>query len=115
MEHGKPCGACGETKPLASFYVNSGRPGGRHSTCKECNNKRRAEGRERHRSRYLARTKVSNAVRSRRLVKEPCEVCGSLEVQAHHDDYSKPLDVRWLCDPHHREWHKHNEAKEAAA
>ena len=31
-----------------------------------------------------------------------CEVCGSPKVQAHHDDYSKPLEVRWLCVRHHR-------------
>ena len=23
-------------------------------------------------------------------------------VQAHHDDYSRPLEVRWLCEEHHR-------------
>lgn len=53
---------------------------------------------------------VGRAVRDGRLVRQPCEVCGATEkVQAHHDDYSKPLDVRWLCPKHHAEWHKHNE------
>jgi hypothetical protein len=43
------------------------------------------------------------------LKRQPCEVCGTEEdVQAHHDDYSKPLDVRWLCRKHHREHHKLN-------
>ena len=45
-----------------------------------------------------------------------CEVCGANgvmadgrnEVQAHHDDYNKPLEVRWLCQKHHHEWHKTN-------
>lgn len=49
---------------------------------------------------------------------QPCEVCGKLPmfrdgrvgVQAHHDDYNKPLEVRWLCQPHHHEWHKFNKA-----
>ena len=49
---------------------------------------------------------VSNAVRGGKLTKLPCEVCGStVSVQAHHDDYSKPLVVRWLCVKHHNELH----------
>ena len=38
------------------------------------------------------------------LVKLPCEVCGA-GAQAHHEDYLKPLDVRWLCPVHHRQRH----------
>lgn len=57
---------------------------------------------------------VNNAIRDGNLVRQPCEVCGvsgkrdsgrSL-VHAHHDDYSKPLEVRWLCDTHHNEHHR---------
>ena len=50
---------------------------------------------------------VNNALRDGRLERQPCETCGAI-AQAHHDDYSKPLDVRWLCTKHHAEWHKHN-------
>lgn len=56
-----------------------------------------------------AHVAVGNAVRDGRLRKQPCEVCGEKKAQAHHDDYSKPLAVRWLCVPHHNEQHK-NEA-----
>lgn len=52
---------------------------------------------------FKARSAVSNALRDRRLKRGACEVCGSLRVQAHHADYSKPLDVRWLCFKCHRE------------
>ena len=48
-----------------------------------------------------AHIKVGNAIKSGKLVKEPCEVCGSENVHAHHDDYNKQLDVRWLCPQHH--------------
>jgi hypothetical protein len=57
---------------------------------------------ERYPERYAAHIVVGNAVRDGRLVKQPCEVCGALKVEAHHDDYSKPLDVRWLCNSHHK-------------
>lgn len=51
-----------------------------------------------------ARVAVSNALRDRRLVKGPCQHCGATDkVQAHHHDYSKPLDVEWLCFKCHRE------------
>jgi len=39
----------------------------------------------------------------KQLSKKPCEVCGKLEVEAHHDDYKKPYNVRWLCKHHHEE------------
>lgn len=52
---------------------------------------------------------VNNAIRDKKLFKEPCEVCGSTEsIHAHHDDYLKPLNVRWLCQVHHRQWHDEN-------
>jgi ribosomal protein S27AE len=34
-----------------------------------------------------------------------CSKCGA-KAQAHHDDYKKPLDVRWLCPKHHGEHHR---------
>jgi hypothetical protein len=57
------------------------------------------------RSHHIARWKVGRALKAGRLVKQACEVCGARKVQAHHDDYSKPLDVRWLCLKHHSEHH----------
>lgn len=58
-----------------------------------------------------AREKVARAKRSGRLTQLPCEVCGSAHSQAHHDDYSKPLDVRWLCKIHHSEIHRKYQPK----
>jgi len=39
------------------------------------------------------------------VVARPCDVCGAPKVEGHHDDYAKPLDVRWLCRSHHRKLH----------
>ena len=57
----------------------------------------------RHPKRVKARKKVYTALQSGKLEREPCEVCGAEEdVEAHHEDYDKPLDVTWLCSDHHR-------------
>jgi ribosomal protein S27AE len=53
-----------------------------------------------------AHVAVGNAIRDGRLFRQPCERCGSPKAEAHHDDYTKPLDVRWLCRKHHAERHK---------
>lgn len=56
---------------------------------------------------YRAHGAVNNAIRTGTLTREPCEVCGAREVHAHHDDYNKPLDVRWLCVRCHAGHHKY--------
>jgi len=61
--------------------------------------------RARNPARAKAHWAVANALRNGRMQKQPCEVCGEKEVDGHHDDYSKPLDVRWLCRTHHCEHH----------
>lgn len=48
---------------------------------------------------------LASAVRHNAILKQPCEICGEIKVHAHHDDYSKPLAVRWLCRQHHLEQH----------
>lgn len=55
-----------------------------------------------------AHNAVSNAIREGRLVRpEYCESCGETgEIQAHHEDYTKQLDVNWLCVCCHSKRHK---------
>lgn len=48
---------------------------------------------------------VQQALRNGSLKKEPCSVCGNPNSEGHHEDYSKPLDVMWLCPKHHAERH----------
>lgn len=56
---------------------------------------------------------VRRAIRDGKLIRQPCEMCGldgtypkgRPKVHAHHDNYDKPLDVRWLCVSCHRKVH----------
>lgn len=52
-----------------------------------------------------ARARIRNRIYLGLLERQPCEVCGDVRSHAHHKDYSKPLDVRWLCPKHHKEVH----------
>lgn len=58
--------------------------------------------RENNPEKWKARQAVAHALRSGRLRKQPCR-CGATKVQAHHADYSKPLEVEWVCFACHRE------------
>lgn len=52
---------------------------------------------------YKAQNAVNNALRDGKLKREPCYFCRAEFVHAHHQDYSKPLEVMWLCPRcHHR-------------
>jgi hypothetical protein len=77
----------------------------RHGETPEMAAARQRKYRAKSREKYKAHCAVSNAVRDGRIVRAPCEVCGEKAAEGHHDDYSKPLEVRWLCRKHHTEVH----------
>lgn len=137
---GKRCFKCGEEKPLSEFYKHPRMADGHLGKCKSCTKEdvrqRRLENpavqeydrkrgsrqskdylrkyREENPAKYAAHTAVNNAIRDGKLVKQTsCEECSSeFAVEGHHDDYTKPLEVRWLCALCHRRWHAlHGEAK----
>lgn len=137
----KQCFKCGEVKPLSAFYKHKQMKDGHVNKCKDCNKKDvarhrienidkireydrergnrqdssyLAEWRERYPKKYRAHTMVNNQKRKGNLHEQPCEICGCNNVVAHHDDYDKPLNVRWLCQAHHKQWHaKNGEGKNA--
>lgn len=45
-------------------------------------------------------------------MRKPCEICHDEKTDAHHDDYEKALEVRWLCRLHHMQVHKENSLEE---
>lgn len=61
-----------------------------------------------------AQSAVASAVAAKVLERRACEyfvdwqgrVCGALKTHAHHEDYSRPLDVVWLCPCHHARRHR---------
>lgn len=73
-------------------------------------NKAKVKWSERNPIKTKASRMVSNYVRDGKMSKpDRCECCGvEARICGHHDDYAKPLDVRWLCDLCHRSWHKVN-------
>lgn len=137
----KVCFKCGVEKPLTEFYKHPKMADGHVNKCKECNKRDVTENRnlkihkyreydrergnrqgheyvkdyrERFPKKYAAHVLVNNHLRDGKLEKGPCEICGAEKSVAHHDDYDKPLQVRWLCQVHHKAWHKeHGEAKNA--
>lgn len=59
------------------------------------------------REKQNARQRVYDAIKRGSLVRGACEKCATTQgVTAHHEDYSKPLEVRWLCRPCHGREHR---------
>jgi ribosomal protein S27AE len=56
--------------------------------------------------RHMAHSQVARAIRNGTLVRQPCVRCGEVKSLAHHEDYDKPLEVMWLCQPCHKQRHK---------
>jgi len=52
-----------------------------------------------------ARQAARYAYRQKRFKSLPCAICGSRPTEMHHPDYTKPIDVVWLCVKHHKELH----------
>jgi hypothetical protein len=57
-------------------------------------------------NRVKAHNAVARSIRKGLLVRCPCIRCGEIKSLAHHEDYEKPLEVVWLCQPCHKQRHK---------
>lgn len=60
---------------------------------------------EKYPEKYRARQAHNAFIYRGKIKREPCIVCGEIKSQAHHEDYSKPHDIIWLCGIHHKKVH----------
>ena len=58
------------------------------------------------REKINAQASLNRYIRRGYITRLPCQICGDLKSQGHHEDYSRPLDVIWLCRKHHSEIHR---------
>ena len=80
---------------------------------KEIYNESRRRWKRKHPIAHIAHYMVNNEIYNGKLIKLPCEICGTTNnIHAHHPDYSKPLNIIWLCRKHHIELHSNIFKKE---
>ena len=131
----KKCFKCGEVKPLTEFYAHPETADGYLNKCKAC---ARKDTRNHElmspasvlESRIKTCKKKPTGVNARRVVEaalnageltrpDHCSGCGcdNLEhrIEAHHCDYTRPMDVIWLCTPCHRRMDAQRRIREGKA
>ncbi|CAN7769521.1 hypothetical protein [Mesorhizobium sp. LjNodule214] len=65
-----------------------------------------AKWRQNHPKQVWAQAALRSALNRGLIIQQPCEECGDANAEAHHDDYDKPMCVRWLCRLHHKAEHR---------
>ena len=94
-----------QNSETASKIRSQSRARGNNKT-KEYNARKSREYRAKNKDKIKTRNITKYAIQTGIVVRLPCEVCGCEKSEAHHDDYSKPLEVKWLCKNHHAEIHR---------
>jgi hypothetical protein len=115
------CKKCKKTEYMRRYYaerpelLERARERGRQKWRDEPE-RMRAKDRERYRRgkakskrdpiKAAAHSLLNHALRKGTIEREPCLFCGGERVEGHHHDYTKPLEVTWLCRRHHRLVHR---------
>lgn len=122
------CAKCRQTLPLSAFCKDKSRRNGHSNFCRPCRTERRRayqrdpqsvitaarRARQKNPKRDIAKRAVRRAIERGELSRpNKCDRCsqvppprnGRSSIEAHHDDYNKPLAVRWLCVPCHAAVH----------
>jgi len=113
----KTCCRCKITKDGSEFNRDYGRTDSLAVRCRDCDSVKTkkyrqtaasAESDKRSRKgnkKVGTRSSFNTRVKRGKIIKQPCSVCGLTPAEGHHEDYSKPYDVVWLCRKHHAERH----------
>lgn len=89
----KKCPKCRKNRDYLDFYSKIGV----QKYCSECRKLN---------IKQIVRNKVCNAIRAGKITRQPCENCGTTKrIHAHHEDYSKPFEINWLCFDCHMSHH----------
>jgi hypothetical protein len=86
------------------------RPGQRY--CLECHAASVRKSRKNNQLNPLQRLKMNcrsyanTYLKRGKITRKQCQGCGDPKAQMHHPDYSKPLEVEWLCRPCHLALHE---------
>lgn len=96
------CQTCGRAQSLKYWYRNhetllAKRIEGRDDGDRARGREEAARQQQCNPDKVRARQMFGNAVKRGRIQRQPCEKCGVPNAQGHHEDYSKPYDVRWMC------------------
>ena len=124
----KRCCKCHLVKTKTKYYKNRSNQDGLEYRCKECAHERdlersayltkyRKEHRgilsrqfrnwiEEHRDQFRSNQKLVEAIKAGKIKRGDCTKCGKEDAEGHHSDYSRPLEVIWLCRPHHGDLHR---------
>lgn len=102
------CRACGAVQTLRWKYASPENLKRSRERSRAWNDAHPDKIREAHRRSFAkhpekqaARRVLNRAIEAGTITRMPCEKCGTPKAQGHHEDYSKPLDVRWMCQPCH--------------
>jgi len=97
----KECSSCG--CELNNFSESKGTKG----KCRHCYSqyKKAYLSVDINKVKQSARATALRALNKGLIIKLNCALCGSVESEMHHHDYSKPLDVNWLCHACHIDFH----------
>lgn len=97
----KTCSRCGVTGSLEDFNKDSRTKDGKRSECRVCHST------DVKKYRLTTRGRANSVAAKIRYNKgeSGIEAHSGGQIEGHHPDYAKPLEVLWVCSPCHKAIH----------